>query len=625
MTIILICHLNFFSGSYHKSPLLPAIQNGYLSMVKLLLAKGAMLQDKIIMEKDCLLFERVNFLIVKYFLKRGANPTAKNDDGDTLLHKECGRGNWKHAKYIIKQNKEYVPAKNGKGQTLLQIVCRRYCYGETQKLFKMVKFLIEEQNADPVATCNEGKTALHYAARNNEPGFVKYLIEEQKQDIEATDNEGKTAFHISSQSTPMAGSNNNKYLIEKYPKIIEAKDKKGKTALHYCLQKFKNARKERSYLFIPIALIVATKAKILKTRENKDTDHIYEWIKQSYNSGMEKCKKDDEAISCLIAGLQCFQKQFYEKNKTYIEKNPLLYIVDYCNRVDIAKFMFSKDLCYIENNLNLEEANLKRNLLLESYLAFSCYHGLLDLTKFLFQERSDRHAYFQHLKLDGSFLKLACYHSKDFDLFKYLLEDEKAKDEADEFLKVFPLDFYSKIGTLEMVKYLIETKKMNVEVKNNRGKTLLHLACHAGSTAIAKYLIETQNANINTTDNMGRSLLHSACQSRCLEVVKYISQKTKLDVNAQDDNGSTALHLACKQDKPNLTVVKFLITDMKANLHSVDKEGRTPLHVAETNAKSKFLISKGANVLAKDNRGYSPLHTHRFKLTINFLKAATKR
>ncbi len=60
--------------------------------------------------------------------------------------------------------------------------------------------------------------------------------------------------------------------------------------------------------FRPIALILATKANILKKQENKDTDHIFDWIKQSYDSDTKK-GQDDEAVSCLMAGLKTFQRQ----------------------------------------------------------------------------------------------------------------------------------------------------------------------------------------------------------------------------------------------------------------------------------------------------------------------------
>ncbi len=300
--------------------------------------------------------------------------------------------------------------------------------------------------------------------------------------------------------------------------------------------------------------------------------------------------------------------------------------------------MFNQDVCYIEKNFNAEKANSNRKLLLESYLQFSCENGFVSLIRFLFQEINNRQESFQHLHFDGRFLKKACQ-NKHFKVFKYLLEDDQAKDEAAEFLKDFPLHFACKNSSVDMVQYLIETKQINIEVKDKEGKTPLHDACYVGSIEIAKYLIEKQNANINTTDNKGRSLLHSACQSRCFELVKYIFRKTELDVNDQDEDGSTALHLACESG--NLKVVKFMITDKKANLHLVDKQGKTPLHVAcqwkfPQVSISKFLVNQGANALAKDKSGMSLLQIAKTKLKdirfktqkvelITFLKAATKR
>ncbi len=693
-------------------------------MVKLLLDKGAKLENKIVMKTE-------DSKTFKYLLKRGVNPKATDDDGDTLLHKQCENGNWKHVKYLIEQHNADVSAKNRKGQTPLHLACKGIDFGLSKRNdLKLVQFLIEEKKADPAVTCNEGKTALHYAAGNKNdlrilryliedckvnptvcckngktalhyaskmyfsPSLIRYLIEDQKLDIEATDYKGRTALHIACQSDDLFKLRweTQKYLIEEHAKITEAKDKKGKTALHYCLERFVKKEKYKFDNFRPIALILATKANILKKQENKGTDHVFDWIKQSYDNDMKKSKGEDEAVSCLYSGIQKFQKKLEKKDKTLMEYNPFLYIVDYCNRVDIAEYMFNQDLYYIKTHFNAEEANSRRTLLLYSYLEFSCENGLLILTRFLFQEINNKQKSFQNFTFDGSYLRTACW-EKHIEIFKYLMEDEKAKDEAAKFLPDSLLHCACKNGPLEMVQYLIETKQIDVEVKNKEefkhlhlacftgslkivkyliekqnanidtkdykgrtplhlacfsgsfdiakyliekqnasinttddtGRTPLHLACSKGSTITAKYLIEKQNANVNITDNKGRSVWHFACKSDCLELVNYISQKTKQDVNAQDEDGSTALHVACKGR--NLKVVKFVITDMKANLHSVDNERRTPLHIVWRLAFSKYLVSKGANVLAKDKNGKIPLQvTNDYdKEHIHFLKAATKR
>jgi ankyrin repeat protein len=138
-------------------------------MVKLLLSKEAKVKDATLFQPQFY----VNFQIIKYLLKRGANPKATDVDGNTLLHKQCERGNLKNVKYLIQHYNADVSAKNRQGQTPVHLACQ-------WNNLKMVKFLIEEQNADPAVTCYEGKSALHYAADEYySPSILRYLIEDQ--------------------------------------------------------------------------------------------------------------------------------------------------------------------------------------------------------------------------------------------------------------------------------------------------------------------------------------------------------------------------------------------------------------------------------------------------------------
>jgi ankyrin repeat protein len=610
-------------------------------MVKFLLSKGAELEDM-------LLFETDHLPIIKYLLKKGAKATATDSHGDSLLHKHCKSGNLKNAKFLVRHYKAEVSAKNEKGQTPLHLACKNGNNLKMVKFFiernhsdlaflseenlKMVKFLIEEQKADPTFTCDEGKTALHYAAEGIDLGIFKYLIEDQKLDIEAIDNEGRTPLHLAAQNEFLIDLvwPTLKYMIEKQQKIIEALDNSKRAALQYCLESYKR-KKEFIEKFKPIAAILVAKAKILETKESKNTDHIFDWIKKAYNSKFRT--EDDEAVSCLVSGLGSFQKQVDSKDGTYRQFNPLLYVACYCNRLDIAGYMFRQDIGYIDKNINAAGENLKRNLLLRSYMRFSCKEGFLDLTRFLLQELSNNQESFGQLRFQGEFLKTACRY-KQINVFKYLLEDEKAKDEAAEFLKYFPLHYACAKGSLEMVQYLIETNKADVESKDKEDQTPLQCALCCGSIKIVKYLIEGKNAFFDTSIAHRKKLFQVLCNSESLELFKYINTTFKLDVNAQDENGFTALHSACKQYR-NLKVAKFLITDMKANLQSLDEEGRTPLHVACQSKFpkvqiSKLLVNQGANVLAKDNTGKTPLQSvrspyHLSKFLITFLRAATKR
>ena len=589
------------AGNFKSFPLSKAAEHGCLSMGKFLLNNGAKIEDNIV-------FEATHLYVIIYLLRSGIKSTATDANGDTLTHKECKSGNLRNVKHLFQHYQADVTARNSKGQTPLHVAC------ETVYPLKMVRFLIEEQHADPSVTCHEGKTALHYAAGNN-LGLttVRYLIKSQKQDPEVTDNEGKTAFLLACHFGSLTNVKIINYLIERKANI-EARDKKGQTAIHYCLEHYRKEKGNKLPFidFLAVALILAAKAKILKTRENQNTDPIFYWIKQSYASGGINSETDDAVaiVTLLFTACQGFRRKFDQKDVfAKHEHHPLLFIASHCNRKDIAKYIFNQEMCYIENHFYDEEANLRKKMLLESFLEFSCQEGWLELTKFLFQNTKSILENFRHLILDGSFLKTACKY-KNSKVFKYLLEEEEAKDEATQFLNDFPLHYACKNGSLEIVQCLMKTKYIDVESKNKEGQTPLYCAICGKSTEIVKYLIKQKNASTNGIYEDGKNLLQVACKSGSLQQVKYICGKTKFDVNAQDANGSTALQLACR--RWNIQLVGFLIDDMEANLHLVDNEGRTALHVACQWHFSEILIpwslvTHGANVLAKDKNGKNPL------------------
>jgi ankyrin repeat protein len=524
-------------------------------------------------------------------INRNAVLDARDTTGWTALHYAANSGSLDCVKLLI-QHKIDIKAKTNNGQTPLHLACNNWRH------LKLIKFLIEEQKADPAVTCNEGKTILHYAAEKGCLNILRYLIEGQKVDFEATENEGRTVLHIACQPHGFIhGSKSQKYLIEGQHRILEAKDKSGKTALHYCLEYFEEQKDYRFCEFQPIALILAAKAQTLKTEETNDNDYIFDWIKKGYDSCKHGSKGNaEEEIKCLNVGFLAFQKQLNKirnkrgEQKQKIEPNPLLGIVANCNRVDIADYMFNEDLRYFEKqHFNADDANLGRTLVLESYLNFSCRAGWLDLTTFLFQEMNKRKDFFHNWSIDVSFLETAC-NSQNFEVFKFLFE-EKEK---------------------EMVSNCIKTKLADIKTLDEEGETLLNYALKFGSVKIIQYLIEEKKACFDASYKHGRNALQFACNFVYdrLTVVKYILEKTKVDVNAQDEKGSTALHLACERE--NLKVIKFLINKMKANLNVEDQKGRTPLHVLPRSYVPKtqittFLVNKGANVMAKDKSGESPL------------------
>ena len=104
--------------------------------------------------------------------------------------------------------------------------------------------------------------------------------------------------------------------------------------------------------------------------------------------------------------------------------------------------------------------------------------------------------------------------------------------------------------------------------------------------------------------------LHYACQQEHFNVVK--AHESLLDVkevwDAQNSDFDTPLHLSC--ERLNVQIVCFLISK-GANISAKNKKLLTPLHIVTQLGHvdiAKMLLQERAQVNSQDERGYTPLH-----------------
>lgn len=161
----------------------------------------------------------------------------------------------------------------------------------------------------------------------------------------------------------------------------------------------------------------------------------------------------------------------------------------------------------------------------------------------------------------------------------------------------------------------------NINQKNDCQKNVLHQAILMKWTHIIPYLIE-KGADIQAVDEDDNMLLHEAAECLDYEGIKYFVDKG-LDLYAKNRYDRTPLHNFCARYLENIDGqeivrhLKLLIGDgwhVNWKCKNNGQRGLTPLMLLFSlrgkrhREPMEFLISKGADIFIKNNRGWDMLN-----------------
>lgn len=263
----------------------------------------------------------------------------------------------------------------------------------------------------------------------------------------------------------------------------------------------------------------------------------------------------------------------------------------------------------------------------------ACIRGNTDLVILLLDKRADVNAVCEEGEYPGSTpLFLATMFSPVIDLVEALLS-RGAK--MDVLTKDGGTMLHAAVsgGKMKAVKLFLEQKKMNIHAQRNDGATVLIDAVqHSGDKALIEYLI-SKGADINAVDKRGANVMHKALRGGKVDLFDFLLLKgakmkvptsppplhfaamgghkesvewllaKKVDVNEKAKDGSTALMRACK-DSGNVEILQ-LLQSKGADLNAVDERGYSALHFAvefDLQDSVEFLLANGAkaNIVAND-------------------------
>ena len=130
-------------------------------------------------------------------------------------------------------------------------------------------------------------------------------------------------------------------------------------------------------------------------------------------------------------------------------------------------------------------------------------------------------------------------------------------------------------------------------------------ACRTGDLEMAREAISA-GADVNVrTGKLGGTPLFIAVDGNERKIVKLLIA-AGADVNARASNGLPILILACTHDERG-GALELIRSGADPNVRWREHSGERPLHLAHRPAMVRALIEAGADINARDARGWTPI------------------
>ncbi|XP_046546810.1 ankyrin repeat domain-containing protein 50-like [Haliotis rubra] len=126
--------------------------------------------------------------VVDLLIRRGADVSLVNDEGDNLLHVACSGGHLAMVEYVVLRDLVDINCTELLGMTPLMLAAK---HGH----IKVFDFLVSEECDVSVLTVN-GDNVLHVACSGGNEGMVNHIIQMDMVDVEARNHFGSTAAMV---------------------------------------------------------------------------------------------------------------------------------------------------------------------------------------------------------------------------------------------------------------------------------------------------------------------------------------------------------------------------------------------------------------------------------------------
>ncbi|KAK7074366.1 hypothetical protein SK128_009451 [Halocaridina rubra] len=554
------------SNNMRKTPLHFAAHTGHLRISEMLLDAGAVITAK---DKDgytplhvAIAAEKEDIVrkLMQFIKNRKENLhsllNARNKIQKTPLHFAVHTGNMAILKLLLDAGAN-IFAKDADGFTPLHVAIAVEKDAVVQELLEVNKYRNHNITDIINATNKIRKTPLHFAAHTGHIGIFKRLVDAGS-NITAKDEDGFTPLHVA------ANVGNEKIIQElletkEYNEMINAEDNKRRTPLHYAAHMGHSA--------ILISLLNA--GADVNAKDKSGNTPLHDAVVAGKDHIIQELQKYVEQRK---GELVKFLNATNEKNATP------LHIAACIGDVKIFRILMNA-------GANIRAKDKDGDTPLHVGIAFGKY---------------------------GIFKEILRYIESNNEVL-YLLN---AKNSV---LKT-PLHLAVHIGHVGILNILLKAGA-ETSTKDGVGHTLLHIAVTAKKINVMQELLKFQKKRnkilinfVNETNSIQRTPLHYAAHIGSIPMFKLLID-VDADIKAKSEDGCTPLHYAVLAGK-NKVVQEIVNLGKKSNIldnicNVTNNFHKTPLHIAAHTGHVgilKILVESGANVLAKDENGCTPLH-----------------
>ena len=513
-------------NNYGDSAVSIACEKGHLEIVKYLLPKSRVdINLRYGRSENTLLLKASktgNSEIVKYLLENYADVDVDllNDDGDSAVSIECGRGQLEIAKCLLQKSRVDINVRYGKSKNTLLLKAR-----EGGNL-EIVKYLLENHADINVDLLNDdGDSCVSKACEKGPLEIIKCLLPKSRVDI------------------------NVRYGIWKDTLLLKASEKCNWEIVRHLLENHADIDVNLRNYYGDSAVCVACK------KGNFEIVKLL-WQKSGVDVNLFYCWNNNTLLHYANRGGNLKIVKYLLENHADIDVNMLNDHVESAVSIACEKGNFEiVKLLWQKSGVDVNLRYCRKNTLLQ----YASEVGNLKTVKYLLDNHADIDV--DLLNDDGdSAVSIACERGYS-EIAKCLLPKSRidmnvryGRSKETLLLKA------SKRGNLKIVKYLLENHADNdVNLRNVEGDSAVSIACERGNFELVKLLWQNSGVDVNLRYGKRRStLLHFASKGGNLKIVKYLLENhTDIDVDLLNDNGDSALAVASK--KACLDIVKYLV------------------------------------------------------------------